>query len=144
MGRPTEPWTDGGPQWAFPVDSAYYDGDDGTDTDTSSDDGRENIARPDVSNMSDAEASLTIYMAYRNAKTNWRRFTGKLVRKFRRHFRRHMVKGKGKGKAKAADSFGHMMMSRSSSKAKERAIAPTPLAVALVGRGTHVDATAQP
>ena len=80
--RPTDPWTAGGPQWAFPVDSAYYDEDDGTDTDTSSDDGREDIARPDVSNMSDAEAAMTIYMAYRNAKTNWRRLTGKPVRKF--------------------------------------------------------------
>jgi hypothetical protein len=40
------------------------------DTDTSSDDGGEDIARPDVSNMSDAEASMTIYMAYRNAKAN--------------------------------------------------------------------------
>ena len=51
--------------------SAYHDEDDGTDTDTSSDDGREDIAQPDVSNMTDAEASRTIYMAYRNAKLNF-------------------------------------------------------------------------
>ena len=68
--RSTEPWTAGGPQWAFPVESAYHEDDDGTDTDTSSDDGGEDIARPDVSNMGDAEASMIIYMAYSNAKIN--------------------------------------------------------------------------
>ena len=95
----TEPWAaTGGAQQAFPVD--YYDEDDGTDTDTSSDSGTENIAQPDVSSMSEAAATHAIYMAYRNAKRNWRRFSGKPVRKFRRHFRRYFSKGKGKGKSK--------------------------------------------
>ena len=44
-------------------------------------------------------------MAYRRAKMNWRRFTGKPVRKFRRHVRRHLVKGKGKGKGKGRGFF---------------------------------------
>jgi hypothetical protein len=43
---------------------------------------------------------MVIYMAYHNARRDWRRFTGKLVRKFRRHFRRFMVNGKGKSKGK--------------------------------------------
>ena len=99
-GVSTEPWA----QQAFPVDQ-HYEEDDGTDTDTSSDSGAEDIPRPDVSNMTDAAAAHTIYMAYRNAKRNWRRFTGKPVRKFRRHFRRHFGKGKGKSKGKGRGFF---------------------------------------
>ena len=91
--------------------------------------------------MTDAEASRTIYMAYRNAKMNWRGLTLKLVRTFRRHFRR---KAKVKEKAKDVDSSGHNTTSRSFSKVKARAIAPTLLAVALAGREIHVDATARP
>ena len=99
-GVSTEPWS----QQAFPVDQ-YYEEDDGTDTDTSSGSGAEDIPRPDVSNMTDAAAAHTIYMAYWNAKRNWRRFTGKPVRKFRRHFRRHFGKGKGKSKGKGRGFF---------------------------------------
>jgi len=80
-------------QHAFPV---VNDEDDGTDTDTSSDDGMEEITQLEVSQMSEAEASEALYLAYRREKRVWRRFTGKPVRKFRRHFKSFRRKGKGK------------------------------------------------
>ena len=87
------------PEMAFPVHN--YEEDDGTDSDTSSDDGNEDIEAMDVSNLTEEQAAEAIYMAYRKAKRHWRRFTGKPVRKFRRHFRRHQYsKGKGRGKGR--------------------------------------------
>ena len=82
---------------AFPV---QHDDDDGTDTDTSSDDGMESVTGPDTTRMTEAQAAEAIYLQYRRAKKVWRRYTGKPVRKFRRRFgqfRRHQ-KGKGKGR----------------------------------------------
>jgi hypothetical protein len=48
--------------------------------------------------VSEAETAEGVYMLYRHAKKRWRRFTGKPVRKFRRHLK-FVRKGKGKGKS---------------------------------------------
>ena len=93
--RQAEPWNQG-PTLAFPVND--WDEDDGTDSDTSSDDGMEDVGGPDTSQMTEAVAADAIYMAYRRAKKVWRRYTGKPVRKFRRHFRKFHRQSKGKGR----------------------------------------------
>ncbi len=80
---------------AYPVNSDYPI-DSGTDTDTSSDDGQEELPDPGISQMSESQAAEHIYMEYRAAKLTWRRFTGKPVR----HFRRTVKRTKGSGKAK--------------------------------------------
>ena len=89
---------------------AEMEEDDGTDTDTSSDDGLEEIPLPDTTQLSERDAAEQIYMAYRRAKRTWRRFTGKPVRRFRRAIkfqkRRHWKgKGKGRGKGKGNGFF---------------------------------------
>ena len=67
---------------------------------TSSDDGEEQLEGwPDMSTMTEPEASENIYFRYRNGRRMWRRFTGNPVRRFRRTFRRHLKK-KGWGKSK--------------------------------------------
>ena len=77
---------------------AYDQEDDGTDSDTSSDDGYEDVGGPNTANVSEQEAAETIYMAYRRAKRVWRRYTDKPVRKFRRHFKKfNNTKGRGRG-----------------------------------------------
>ena len=91
---------------AFPVGEEWS----GTDTDTTSDDGQDIQGGPDVSRMTDAEASENLYWAYRRAKRNWRRFTGKPVRKFRRFVKRSF-KGKGKGSSKGGKSRSFMYTS---------------------------------
>ena len=81
---------------------AEMEEDDGTDTDTSSDDGLEEIPVPDTTHLSERDAAEQIYMAYRRAKRVWRRFIGKPVRRFRRAIKfqkRRRWKGKGKGKS---------------------------------------------
>jgi len=92
----TQPWS----EQAYAADTDADMEDDGTDTDTSSDDGTEDLGVPDTTNMSEAEAAENIYMMYRRAKRAWRRFTGKPVRRFRRaiKFQKRRRKGKGKGK----------------------------------------------
>ena len=75
--------------------------DSGTDSDTSSDSGRESIDMSDLHAMDHAEASAHVFWQYRQAKRKWRRLTNKPVRKFRRMVRRtRRTKGKGKGKGK--------------------------------------------
>ena len=54
-------------QHAFPV---VNNEDDGTDTDTSSDDGMEEVTGPDISQMSEEQAAEAIYMQYRQAKSD--------------------------------------------------------------------------
>ena len=74
----------------------YYS-DNGTDTDTASSCGYEDIVLPaDLpATASTAEITQRLFWAYERAKSDWRKFTGKPVRAVRRFIRR---KGKGKGK----------------------------------------------
>ncbi len=90
-----ETWDNAG---AFPVGEEPS----GTDTDTSSDDGEEaDDGGPDISRMSNVEAAEALFGHYRKGKRQWRRFTGKPVRKFRRFVKKSFFgKGKGKGKGK--------------------------------------------
>jgi hypothetical protein len=69
----------------------WDDVDDGADADTSSDSGNEELGDPSVANMTDAESSEQLFWAYRRAKRNWRRFTGKPVRRFRRILKRMKI-----------------------------------------------------
>ena len=121
--QPTQPWAawaaggrntpdSGGPLGSPYSPMSYQDdygasafpaipmSDDSTDSETSSDNDSEELPDPGVSQMSQAEAAEHIYMQYRKARRTWRRFTGKPVRKFRRHMNHHFKKGKGKGKSK--------------------------------------------
>ena len=59
---------------------------------TSSDDGEEIVDVMDLSRLGDAEAAEQLFYQYRKAKKNWRRFTGKPVRRFRRDFKRSIYK----------------------------------------------------
>ena len=53
---------------------------------------------PDIAGMSEQDAHEHIYYQYRNAKRNWRRFTGRPVHRFRRSFKKsHLGCGKGNG-----------------------------------------------
>ncbi|MCP3883759.1 MAG: hypothetical protein GY701_35935, partial [Sulfitobacter sp.] len=90
-----ETWDNAG---AFPVGEEPS----GTDTDTSSDDGEEaDDGGPDISRMSNVEAAEALFGHYRKGKRQWRRLTGKPVRKFRRFVKKSFFgKGKGKGKGK--------------------------------------------
>ena len=68
---------------------------------TSSDDGYEDTSMPDLSQYTNADAAEAVYYQYRTAKRNWRRFTGRPVRRFRRVFKRDFKRrGKGRGKGK--------------------------------------------
>ncbi len=61
--------------------------------------------------MSQADAAELIYFKYRQARRSWRRFTGKSVRKLRRHmkgYRRSKGKGKGKRRKGHEDAGGFM------------------------------------
>ena len=129
---PFTDWTGGGSHWAEPtghladtgeVYAADYEEESwaSTTTDTSSDSGEEDLQAPDVSQLSEAEATEQIYLRYRRAKRTWRRFTGRPVRKFRRHIKRHAYfrkgkgrgrKGKGKGKGHSRPSTGGFMWTR--------------------------------
>ena len=69
-----------------------------SDSITSSDDGSDHIdGAIDTSRMTEAEAADTIFYRYKSARRQWRRFTGKLVKRFRKFFRRSL-KGKGRGR----------------------------------------------
>ncbi len=61
-------------------------GGDGTDTDTSSGDGLEELPDPGIRHMSEEEAAEHIYMMYRRAEMTWRRCTDRPVRRFQRAF----------------------------------------------------------
>merc|ERR1712085_130597 len=72
----------------------------GTDTDTASSAGEELFLAndPELCNMTEAEAGEHLCWAYQQAKSRWRRFTGKPTRQVRRFVRRRKGKGKGKGR----------------------------------------------
>ena len=97
--------------------------DSGTDTDTLSDSGNESLEMTDLAGLSEQEAGELLYWQMHRAKTKWRRFTNKPVRKARRFVRRHGGKGghrsraflsddsvltylKGKGKGKSRHTSG--------------------------------------
>ena len=77
-----------------PFNAGY---DTGTDSETSSDSGHEEMDMSDLHGMDDSAASEHCYWQYRQAKRRWRRLTNKPVRKFRRLTRKFRRKGKGKG-----------------------------------------------
>ena len=87
----------GGTTWTFPTSQDDMETD--STSATSSDDGEEDFTTeiPDISGMSEQDAHEHIYYQYRNAKRNWRRFTGRPVRKLRRSFKSSHRSGKGKG-----------------------------------------------
>ena len=99
-----------GPQtqqtYATQDDEADFESD-GTDTDTSSDDGeRIPIDFTSWNKMSQGEAGQEIYWMYKTAKKAWRRFSHKPVRKARRFAKRKgSRKGKGKHRGKNAGMF---------------------------------------
>jgi len=117
---PIANWAGGGSSWAEPTGPSFDQDHDGvyaaeyeeeeslgsTNTDTSSDSGEEDIQAPDVSHLSDADAAEQIYLRYRRAKRTWRRFTGRPVRKFRRHIKRHAYFRKGKGRGRKGKGKG--------------------------------------
>ena len=75
----------------------------GTDTDTASSAGEELFLAndPELCEMTEAEVGEHLFWAYQQAKSRWRRFTGKPTRQVRRFVRRRKGKGNGKGRAKA-------------------------------------------
>ena len=90
----------------YDIEESYavgeHEDDSSSSSATSSDDGYEDTNMPDLSQYSNAEAAETVYYQYRAAKRNWRRFTGRPVRRFRRVFKRdYRRRGKGKGKGKS-------------------------------------------
>ena len=102
---PTPPqWGSGGghqTETGWPTSGAGFyqtdqEEDDGTDTDTSSDSGNEDlVGQAELVGMTDPDVAAHLYFQYRKAKKVWRRSTHKPVRKFRRKFRKF---GKGHGK----------------------------------------------
>ena len=97
----TVPQGQGNEQFTYQTTGDDEISDGSTDTDTSSDDG--NTAVDDVGaylGNNEQERLEHAYFRYRSAKKNWRRLTGKPVRKFRRkftRFRRFSGKGGGRG-----------------------------------------------
>ena len=100
----SQPWTGSPP--AYPTHQSEAESSD-TATSTSSDDGTETLPNcPDLSAMSEAQAAEALFYQYRTAKRNWRRFTAKPVRKFRRHFKKTLRRyGKGRSKGKGRGFF---------------------------------------
>ena len=76
----------------------YAEGDSGTDTDTSDDDGTEVMQDDDLRGLDPARLLEQAFWAYRATKRRWRRLTGKPVRRARR-FAKRRGKGKGSGRA---------------------------------------------
>ena len=68
--------------------------DSGTDTDTSSDRGSEDLPQPADTHRSEAEAAGHIYLQHRHSKRVWRSFTGKTSSEIQKSLQ---VSGKGKG-----------------------------------------------
>ena len=62
---------------------------------------------PDVTNMTDDDASHAIYLQYRRTKKHWRKFTGRPVRKFRRKFKKWMRRGEGRGRGHGRGQRGN-------------------------------------
>ena len=97
--HPPEQYYDGGASYA----ALEQEDDSCSSSATSSDDGYEDTNMPDLSQLTNAEAAEIVYYQYRAAKRNWRKFTGRPVRRFRRFFKRDFkrrTKGKGKGKSR--------------------------------------------
>ena len=70
--------------------------DSGTETDTSSDSGHEEIDMSGLNGLNQSKASAHAYWQYRLHKRKWRRLSSKPTRKFRRiHKRCRTAKGKG-------------------------------------------------
>ena len=70
---------------------------------TSSDDGAP-MSDPGIADMDDHQAAEYMFLKFRKARRQWRRFTGRPVRRFRRKVKKHYKKrhywskgGKGKG-----------------------------------------------
>ncbi len=74
--------------------------DDSTDSETFSDNDREELPELEIPQMTQAESAEHIYVHYRRAERTWRSFTGEPVRKFRRHV--HMVNEKKQKQGKDA------------------------------------------
>ena len=94
-GDPFGSWSQDGswqqPSQSFPAmasDGGDESCDSGTDTDTSSDSGNEEVDMTDLRDLSEEQAADQCFFRYRFAKRKWRRFTGKRVRKVRRKFKR--------------------------------------------------------
>ena len=94
------------PQWAYmSLNDALADSDMGTDSDTESSDWNEDNADEDIpappADATPEQLEAHLYWAYQKTKSQWRRHTGKPVRRFRRVIRRiGKFKGGGKGKGK--------------------------------------------
>ena len=67
------------------------DDDSGTETDTSSDSGHEEIDMSDLNGLNQSEASAHAYWQYRLHKRKWRRLSSKPTRKFRRIHKRFRI-----------------------------------------------------
>jgi len=93
------------PQWAGPAFTNDDWSDNGTDSDTESSLGEEDLECPLPATSTPNEIAAHFWWAYTKAKGNWRKFMGKPVRAVRRFIRRgHKGKGKGKGKGRKAGS----------------------------------------
>ena len=103
-------WANDGEAYDEVVEEAWESS---TDTDTSSDSGKEEVDMSEFEHLDNIAASQKAFLGYRTAKRKWRRVTQKPVRKVRRFirktfkppfqrkfFRSHNTKGSGKGKGK--------------------------------------------
>ena len=91
-----EDTTGSGAYWQ--TQGADIEDDSGTEADTSSDSGHEEIDMSDLNGLDHGEASAHAYWQYRLHKRKWRRLSSKPTRKFRRiHKRFRIAIGKGKG-----------------------------------------------
>ena len=95
---------EGSSSWTFP--SNQYEETESSSA-TSSDEGDldETQTLPGIEGMSEQDAHEHIYYQYRNAKRNWRRLTGRPVRRFRRTFKKSTGKGKGYSRPKRGKGF---------------------------------------
>ena len=86
---------EGSSSWSF----AANQDDMGSLSATSSDDGDmdDTMNIPGIEGMTEQEAHEHVYYQYRNAKRNWRRLTGRPVRRLRRSFKRSRGTGTGRG-----------------------------------------------
>ena len=96
-------WQPQQPERAQPSFPSAFEDEPESSSATSSDEGDldEYAQLPDISGMSEQEAHEHVYYQYRNAKRNWRRLTGRLVRRFGRTFKKSKGRGKGyRGKSR--------------------------------------------
>ena len=95
---------EGSSSWSFP---AAHQEDTDSSSATSSDDGHmdETMSIPGIDGMTEQEAHEHVYYQYRNAKRNWRRLTGRPVRRFRRTFKKSKGRGRGFSRQKRGKGF---------------------------------------